>query len=401
MQYDFTTVTRRFGMGSNKWDEMLRYHSEDQIPQDVVPFSVADMEFKTAPQISQGLKDFLDTSILGYANATETYKQVVCRWMYQQHGWKAKPEWILPSHGVIDAFFNAAKLYSEEDDGILLLTPVYYPMYYAAIVHNRKVVDCPLVENRDRYEIDFEDFERKAADPGTKVFILCSPHNPVGRVWTEEELRKLGQICNRHGVLVVSDEIHSDLVMPGHKHIVYASLGEEFQQNCLILTAPSKTFNLAGMQTSNVFIPNEQLRQIFFQELQKTYANPKCNILGYKACELAYTKGREWMESCIRVIHTNEELVRSFLAAHFPQIKVFPLEGTYLLWMDWRGLGVDYKELERINREEAFLFFDEGHIFGAQGQGYERWNLACPTACVQAALERMKAVYSKYGKDEG
>ncbi|WP_024736498.1 MalY/PatB family protein [Enterocloster asparagiformis] len=396
MKYDFTTVYKRYGCGSGKWDEMQR--ENPNVGEDVIPFSVADMEFVEAPEIVEGLKAFLDTTVLGYANATDSYKEAVCAWMKKRHNWDAKPEWILPSHGVVDAFFSAIKCYTNEGDGVMLLTPVYYPMYIGIKVNNRVLVDCPLVERGDTYEIDFEDFEKKAKDPNTKLFILCSPHNPCGRVWTKEELERIGRICNENHVLVVDDEIHHDLIMPGHTHYVYASLSKEMEQNCLVLTAPSKTFNLAGLQTSNIFVPNEALRREMEAFLKRGSANPKCNILGYKACEIAYSSCGEWLDECIQVIDENRRVITEFMAENFPQIRVCELQATYLLWMDWNGLGLDYKELERINRQEAGLFFDEGYIFGAQGEGFERWNLACPTSYVVAALKRMKEAYGKYVK---
>lgn len=396
MNYDFQTVIRRYGVGSGKWEELRK--ADPNMPEDVIPFSVADMEFVEAPEIVNGLKDFLDKSVLGYANATEEFKESVCRWMKERHGWNAKPEWILPSHGVVDAFFAAVKCYTNEGDGVLLLTPVYYPMYSAITRNNRKLVDCPLVKNGDTYDIDFDDMEKKLSDENTKMFILCSPHNPCGRVWKKEELEKIAQLCLKYNVLVVDDEIHHDLIMPGFQHTVYATISEEAEQNCLVLTAPSKTFNLAGLQTSNIFIPNEKLRKQFTDFQLCSSANPKCNILGYEACRLAYDNCGQWLDECIQVINRNKELVTSFLKENFPQIQTCQLQATYLLWMDWNGLGLSYQELERINHEEARLFFDEGYVFGKQGEGFERWNLACPTSYVEAALKRMKEVYSKYVK---
>lgn len=396
MAYDFETVMKRYGMGSGKWDEMEK--ADPNMPEDVIPFSVADMEFVEAPEIVNGLKDFLDHSVLGYANATDEFKESVCRWMRERRGWDAKPEWILPSHGVVDAFFAAVRCFSEEGDGVLLLTPVYYPMYTAITKNNRKLVDCPLVRRGDTYDIDFDDLEKKLRDENTKLFLMCSPHNPCGRVWTREELEKISSLCLKYHVLVIDDEIHHDLIMPGYEHTVFASISQEAEQNCLVLTAPSKTFNLAGMQTSNIFIPNDRLREQFADFQLHTCTNPKCNILGYKACELAYNHCGEWLDECISVISRNRDVVTAFMKENFPQIKVCELQATYLLWMDWNGLGLDYKELERINHEEARLFFDEGYVFGKQGEGFERWNLACPTKYIEAALERMEKVYSKYVK---
>ena len=240
--------------------------------------------------------------------------------------------------------------------------------------------------------------EQKASDPDTKMLILCSPHNPTGRVWTREELTRIGEICLKNDVLVVSDEIHFDLIMPGHVHTVFASISDEFAQNCLVLTAPSKTFNIAGLQTSNIFIPNPELREKFLASLKLMNPNPKCNILGYVAAKAAYKSCGEWLDECLSVIDTNRRVVCDFMAREFPAVKVHELEGTYLLWLDMNGLGLNYKEIERINLEEARLFFDEGYVFGKQGEGFERWNLACPTRYIHEALARMKEAYSKYVK---
>ena len=396
MTYDFTTTPKRFHTGSGKWDDMLKAGVCDN--EDIIPFSVADMEFRTAPEIVSALKHELDTSVLGYASPTPGYLESVCSWMKSRHNWGAKPEWILNTHGVVDAFFEAVKAFTQPGDGVMLMTPVYHPMYMAVNFTGRKLVSTPLVSTGTRYEIDFADLERKASDRNVKMLILCSPHNPVGRVWTRDELTRIGDICLKHNVLVVSDEIHSDLVMPGHTHTVYAAISEEFAQNSLILTAPSKTFNIAGLQTSNIFIPNPELRSRYLAELKLTNPMPKCNILGYVAAEAAYTHCVKWLDECLEVIDTNRKVISEFMKCEFPQVKVYELEGTYLLWLDMNGLGMDYRELERVNREEARLFFDEGYIFGKQGEGFERWNIACPTRYIHEALARMKSAYTAHMK---
>ena len=396
MAYNFETVGKRYHTGSRKWNELLASGVRED--EDIIPFSVADMEFETAPEIVTAIKEEVEHYVLGYANPTREYLDTVCRWMRERHGWDARPEWILPEHGIVDAFFNAVKIFTQPGEGVMLMTPVYYPMYRAVNDNSRVLVDCPLVYKGDRYEIDFADFERKATDENTKLLILCSPHNPIGRVWRRDELEHIAEICLKHHVLVLSDEIHFDLVMPGHRHIVYASLSEEAANNCIVCTAPSKTFNLAGLQTSNIFVPNPALREQYMAGLKRGNPNPKCNILGYRACEAAYKHSAPWLEQAIRVIDTNRKLVADFMAQEFPQVQVIDLEATYLLWMNWRGLGLDSRELERINHQEARLFFDEGYIFGAQGDGFERWNLACPTRYIREALERMKTAYKKYVK---
>lgn len=393
MKYDFETVHKRFKTGSGKWNEMMKFGVKES--DDIIPFSVADMEFVTAPEIIEALKHELDTSIMGYANPTDEYLESVCSWVKDRHNWNAKPEWILPSHGIVDAFFEAVKTYTNEGDGIILTTPVYYPMYKAVILNNRTLIDCPMIKTETSYEIDFDDLECKAESPNAKMLILCSPHNPCGRVWTRNELQRIAEICMKNNVLVVSDEIHFDLIMPGHKHTIYASLGDEAADNCLVLTAPSKTFNIAGLQTSNIFIPNPELRKQFKESLMRSNTNPKCNILGYRASEAAYRHCSKWLDECLNVIDTNRKAIIEFIARELPEIQITNLEGTYLLWLDCNGLGIDYRELERINHEEARLFFDEGYIFGKQGECFERWNIACPTRYINDALKRMKRAYKR------
>ena len=391
MKYDFETVKKRFNTGSFKWDEMAKNGVKEF--EDIIPFSVADMEFVTAPEIVEAIKRELDISIMGYASPTNEYLETVCKWMKIRHKWNAKPEWILPSHGIVDAFFTAVRTFTNEGEGVILNTPVYYPMYSAITMQNRKLIENPLIKNNSSYEIDFDDLERKAADKNTKLLILCSPHNPCGRVWTREELVKIGEICLRNNVLVVSDEIHFDLIMPGYEHTVFASINEDFANNCVVCTAPSKTFNIAGLQTSNIFIPNEKLREKFLNSIMLSNPHPKCNILGYRACEAAYKNCALWLDEALKVINTNKNLIIDFIAREIPQIKISDLEGTYLLWLDFNGLGLDYKTLEKINHEKAKLFFDEGYIFGKAGEGFERWNIACPTRYINEALERLKIAY--------
>lgn len=394
--YDFETVICREGVGSGKWDEISK--TLGYTPEGVIPFSVADMEFMTAPEIVEGLKRFLDTNVLGYAQPTDAYKNAVKSWMKKRHGWDIDTQWIKDTHGVINAFFTAVKAFTKEGEGVMLMTPVYYPMYFAVSRNNRVLVENKLIRTGDTYEIDFDDFEEKAKDENTKLLILCSPHNPSGRVWSQEELERIGRICIDNHVLIVSDEIHFDLISPGYHHTVFASISEEFAQNCIVCTAPSKTFNLAGLQTSNVIIPNEKLREQFFGEMLKEDGNPKCNILGLEGCRLAYEHCEEWLEQVLTVIDRNRQIVTDFMAREFPQVQIMKLEGTYLLWMDFNGLGIECHELARILKEEAYLFFDEGYIFGDMGAGFERWNLACPTRYVEEGLERLKKVLDKYVK---
>lgn len=393
-KYNFKTVKARYKKGSPKWDELERVNPN--VSEKVIPFSVADMEIMTAPEIVDALKEFLDNEILGYANASDSYKEAVQGWLGRRHNWTIKKDWICNTHGVVDAFYTAIKSYTSVGEGVMLMTPVYYPMYRAIDANRRILVENKLRQVGNVYEIDFEDFEAKAKDENTKLLILCSPHNPCGRVWTKDELTKIGEICLANNVIVVSDEIHFDFVSPGYSHTVFATLSKEFEQNCLVLTAPSKTFNIAGLQTSNIIIPNVELREKFITELKTATVNPKCNILGYEACKTAYNECDEWLEQLKALIEKNRQTIVDFFSKEFPQVKVYDLQGTYLLWIDFRALGIECHELERIFHMEAEVFFDEGYIFGESGEGFERWNLACPNKYIVQALERIKTTLNKH-----
>ena len=360
-KYDFETISPRYGLGSGKWNEVENLHGRDN---DIVPFSVADMEFELAPQIKDGICDFVQNTALGYSNPSPEFKEAVINWQKDIHNWEIEEDWILPSHGVVDAFFSAVNCYTQKGEGVILLTPVYYPMYEAIENNDRKIVGSRLKLNNNRYEIDFEDFEKKCKDENNTMFILCSPYNPSGRIWSKEELKKLGDICNKCNVLVISDEIHNDLIMPGHTHVSYATIGKEYEDKSVILTSASKSFNIAGLQTSSVIIANKDLRDRFYEHIRTTTSNPKCNILGYKATEIAYNEGREWLDKCIEVIYKNYELIKDFMNKNYPEIEIFDLESTYLMWMDFSKLGFTHKELEEMNKKEAKIFLDEGYIFG-------------------------------------
>lgn len=391
--YNFQTIHSRYTTGSKKWAEIHEYLPGDQ--SDIIPFSVADMELEMAPEIKEGLKQYIDHNVLGYANPTSEFLDSVCYWMKKRHQWTIKPEWILNTSGVVEAFFSCVKCFTQPGDGVLLMTPVYYPMYAAINRAGRKLVESSLINHYGRYEIDFADFEAKVKDPNTKLLILCSPHNPCSRVWSKAELSKIAELCYANHVLVVSDEIHFDLVMPGYKHTVFAMVSPEAQENCVVCTAPSKTFNIAGLQISNIIIPNEKLRQTFRNHQLQQANNPKCNVLGYVANQIAYQQCESWFDQVLALINKNRQIIEEFFKKKYPEVIVTPLEGTYLLWIDFNGLGIPYKELAEKLRREAKLFFDDGYIFGAPGEGFERWNLACPTRYIEEGLERLDATLKK------
>lgn len=396
MEYDFQTLVSRKGLGSAKWNiiEGLKDDGEEE----VIPFSVADMEFKNAPEIIEGLKEYVDSAIYGYTEATKKYYDSVCSWMEKRHDYKIEPEWIVEFPGVVPALHIIVQALTNINDGVIVMTPVYYPFYKVINIHGRKIIKNQLIYDKGKYAIDFKDLEEKASREDTKLIILCNPHNPVGRVWTIDELKKVGEICIRNNVLVISDEIHFDLIMEEYKHTVFSTISKEFEENSIICTAPSKTFNLAGLQVSNIIIANKNIREIVKKEREKS-GFPRLNTFGFKACELAYTKCENWLDELLKVLNENRKLVKEFLNKNIPEVQVIPLEGTYLQWLDFRKLESDYVKLQDFMENEAKLFLDEGYIFGKEGQGFERINIACPKHILEKALNRLlEAVNRVYKK---
>jgi putative C-S lyase len=387
MDHDFTTKVDRRGTGSAKWEDM--FSKKPNVSSGVVPLSVADMELLNPPEIIEGLREHLLHTVLGYTMPTGDYNKAVVDWMRRRHNWAIQTEWITQSPGVVPAFFVAVRAFTEPGEGVIIQPPVYYPFSMAVNLNGRTLVNNPLVLENGTYRMDYDDLEKKAADPKNKILILCSPHNPVGRVWKREELERLAEICNRNKVLVISDEIHFDLLLPGAEHTVYSTISEEAAQNCIVCTAPSKTFNLAGMAASNNITSNKELREKLAAEFMKS-AIFMIGNLGLKACELAYTRAEGWLDELLQLLKINHELIKDYCARHIPKITVFPLEGTYLQWLDFRAFGMDYQELERFMINEAEWFLDEGAMFGEEGRGFERINIACPTVVLEEALDRLK-----------
>lgn len=391
--YDFETLINRSGVGAAKWDEM--YDLNPNVEDGVIPLSVADMEFRNAPEIIEALKQYLDITTLGYPMPTDSYFNAICNWMSRRHNWKIDREWIVQYAGVVPSIYAMTELLTDLKDGVIIMTPVYYPFYNVVNKTGRTLVECPLIQKGDSFVIDFELLEQQAKEKNTKLLILCNPHNPVGRVWTCEELKHISEICIRNDVFVISDEIHSDLILPGYAHTCYATLSEEASKNCAVCTAPSKTFNLAGLSTSHIIIKNNELRRRL-NNLMDRRGMWMLNSMGYIATEIAYDKCEAWLEELLPVLDRNRKLVEDFMRENIPEIKVFRLEGTYLQWLDFRGLGMNYQELEKFMQQKAQLFLDEGHVFGTNGQGYERFNIACPTHALQAALDRLLKAVLQY-----
>ena len=391
MTYDFTTLPDRWDAGAFKYEDMKK--KKPDVSRDAVPLSVADMEFLDPPEVMEGLKRYLDHNVLGYTGPTEGYFSAVQNWMERRHGFRPEKDWFITSPGIVPALYELVKALTGPGEGVLMLSPVYHPFRFAAQEQGREAVFCPLIERERTYDIDFDLFEKLCAQPQVKLFLLCSPHNPVGRIWTREELVRLGDICLEHDVVMVADEIHGDLILPGYTFTSVGTLPEQYVKNAILCTAPSKTFNLAGMQCSNLFVPNGALRE----KLKQEGHYPTLTALGYESCRLAYTYGEAWLESLRTVLGENKKLVEGYLAKNIPVIKPFELMGTYLMWLDCRGLGLSKDALEKA-MIDGELFFDEGYIFGSEGAGFERLNLACPAWVLQKAMDKLSAVVRKAGK---
>lgn len=385
MKYDFNKIINRNNTKSLKYD----FAKERNMPEDLLPLWVADMDFQTSPEIIEALNKAVSHGIYGYSEGKEEYFDAVYSWYNDNFNWQVKKEWLIKTPGVVFAIVLAINALTNEGDSVLIQNPVYYPFTEVIIDNNRKLVNNSLVRNGKKYEIDFEDFEKKIIENNVKLFILCSPHNPVGRVWKKWELEKIGNICLKHNVKIVSDEIHSDFVYPENKHIVFSSLDEKYQNITITCTAPTKTFNLAGLQISNIFIPNLEIRKKVLKQLDKV-GYSQVNLMGLVACEAAYKYGRQWLNELKEYLLDNLNFLRDYLETNIPQIKLIEPEGTYLIWLDCSALGFEDKELEKFIVEKAKLWLDSGYIFGKEGEGFQRINIACPRETLKKALEQLK-----------
>jgi len=384
MKYDFDTPVSRYGTDAAK------YASLTGAPGELLPLWVADMDFQAPPEVLRALHARVDHGIYGYGDLTdEDYFRPIHDWYARRFGWETQREWLVETPGVVFAVYNAVRALTQPGDGVLTLEPVYYPFARAIRDNERMPVVSQLVYENGRYSVDFADFERKITEDGVKLFILCSPHNPVGRVWTKEELTRMGEICLAHGVKVVADEIHADFIRPGFQHTVFASICPEFADNTVTCTAPSKTFNLAGLQNSNIFISNEVICDTFKREVGRTgYGG--LNVMAVAACKAAYTYGEDWLEQLKAYLEENLDFVRKYLKEHVPEIKLVEPEGSYLLWLDCTALHMDAKALDGFLYCKAGLWLDDGPLFGAGGEGFQRINMACPRKTLAEAMERLK-----------
>lgn len=384
---NFDHITDRRNTKSLKWDFAARRGR----PEDVLPLWVADMDFRTSSYVEDALAQRARHGIYGYSDPLEDYFPAVSGWMQRRHNWKPQEEWLLLTPGVVFALSMAVRAYTQPGDAVMIQEPVYYPFSEVIRGSRRRVISNDLVIRPDgRYSMDFDDMKRKIVENDIRLFFLCSPHNPVGRVWTAEELQEIGEICQRYNVIVASDEIHSDFVFQGTHHVLIDAV-PELQEHALILTSPSKTFNLASLLLSNIFIPSERLRRRFHWEMEACGIS-QLSVFGLDACEAAYTKGENWYQGVKAYIAANLAFVRGFIDTEVPGIRCMPHEGTYLQWLDCRGLHLEPEELERLILEKAGLWLDSGHMFGRPGEGFQRINTACPRPLLEEAVRRLQKI---------
>lgn len=384
MNYDFDTVTDRKNTNAIKYDLAKKRGK----PEDAVSLWVADMDFPTAPCIQKAVAEKAAHGIWGYSRPDNRYYDALKKWYKERHNFEVQNEWVVNTPGVCFALATAIKAFTNEGESVLIQKPVYYPFFNIINSLQRKVVNSSLILKNNHYEIDFDDFERKIVQENVKMFILCSPHNPGGRVWTKQELQKISEICLAHNVLVVSDEIHSDIAFGSNVHTVYGSLSEQALKNSIICTAPSKSFNLAGLQFSNIFIADEKLKKAFSEELDKTgYDEP--SVFGIVAATAAYSEGADWFDSVKSYIWENILFAKKYIEENASQIKVLVPEGTYLLWLDFSETGLSDSEINDRILNKAKVWLDRGSMFGKEGEKFQRINCATPRIILEDALKRI------------
>lgn len=388
MKYDFDKITPRRGTNSYKWDSCKN--------KDVLPMWVADMDFETAPAITDALKRRMQHGCFGYTLVPKDYYDAVTAWFSRRHNWNISKEWFIYTLGVVPAISAVIKALAKESDSILTLTPVYN-CFFSSIRNNGCLLEsCPLTYEDNTFSIDFDDLERRAAKPSVSILLLCNPHNPSGRVWTRSELTRIGEICIRNNVTVVSDEIHCEIVHPGFRYTPFASISEEFLHHSVTCISPSKAFNTAGLQIANIIAADESMRKRIDKAIN---INEVCDVnpFGVIATIAAYNEGEEWLTQLVEYIHGNFTFFRDYCKKRFPQFPVAPLEGTYLAWMDCRKLAMPSELIERELIDKAALWLNAGSMYGDEGEGFMRWNLACPRSVVKEGLAR----FEKYLEAKG
>ncbi|WP_195940095.1 MalY/PatB family protein [Romboutsia sp. 1001713B170131_170501_G6] len=384
MNYNFETLVDRSNNFSAKWSEMDKKYGSN----DLLPMWVADMDFKTAPCIIGAMRERLEQGIYGYTTRPDSYNESIVNWAARRYGWEIKSDWLIFSPGVIPSISLIIQEMTDKNDKIMIQEPVYSPFNSVVKENGRELVISPLIKLEDgNYVMDYEDIESKIKD--VKMFLLCNPHNPVGRVWTKEELQKLGEICLKNNVKVISDEIHSDIIFKGHKHVPFASISEEFAQNSITCMAPTKTFNIAGLQMSQVILPNKEDYKILDAAFARLDIR-RNNAFSLVATQAAYNHGEEWLNEFLEYIEDNMDFAIKYIEENMPSLKVKKPEGTYLLWVDFSETGLSDEEVAKALVEKGKVALNNGVAFGVGGKGYQRINLACPRSMVENGLARIK-----------
>jgi cystathionine beta-lyase len=385
MKYNFDEIIPRRYTSSVKWD----FAKDDS----VLPMWVADMDFKTAPPVIEALVKRAQHGIFGYTKLPDVYYDAIISWFGRRHGFEIQKSWILSTTGIVPALSVIIKALTLPDDKVILQSPVYNCFYSSIAENEREMVSNDLVYENGTYAIDYAGLEKMSADSKAKLLLLCSPHNPVGRVWTKEELEKVGDICLRNGVIVIADEIHCDFIYPGHHHIPFASIRSDFLSNSVTCIAPSKTFNLAGLQNANIVAANESIRK----QIDKVITINKIRDINSFAVDgsvAAYNEGEEWLQQLLIYLYENYLFLKEYFHIHIPQLKILPLEATYLAWIDCSALRQSSKQLAGALLNEGKLWINEGTMYGANGNGFLRINIACPRALLSEGLSRMKRILS-------
>ncbi|OAA31711.1 cystathionine beta-lyase [Kosmotoga arenicorallina S304] len=385
MRYDFDRIVDRRGTSSYKWDMLEEIFGSD----DLLPMWVADMDFRSPPALIEALTERAKHGVFGYTARNDGFYQSFIDWVKVRHDWDIKRKWIIASPGVVPSIAIAVQAFTKPGEKVLLQTPVYYPFFDVIKNNNRELAVNELRYSNGRYEMDFDSLE-KEIDDKTKLLILCSPHNPVGRVWTKDELKTLGEICLRKGVIVLSDEIHSDIVYSGSKHTPFAKISEELSEISITCMAPSKTFNIAGLETSLTIVPNSKLRKVFENRLYDQLFMRLGNIFGINATEMAYRHGKEWLDELLEYLERNRDYAVKYINENIPGIKPVKPEGTYLLWLDFRGLGMNDNEIRNLLLHRAKVALGHGPIFGKGGEGFQRLNFACPRTLLEKGLAKIE-----------
>lgn len=386
MKYNFNEKIDRSNNHAAKWEEM----GNKFISNDLWPMWIADMDLKTAPVIIDAMREKLEQGIFGYVYRPASYYQSAADWIERRFDYKIDPKTLINSPGVVPTLSILVRLMTKADEKVLIQSPVYYPFSSVVKENGRELVVNELVKDEaGYYTIDFEDFEKKVSDEKVKLFIMCSPHNPVGRVWKREELQKMSELCLKYNVRVIADEIWRDIIMPGHKHIPAASLSKEIEHNTITCFSPTKTFNIAGLQASFATLPREEEWKMLDEELGRldVKRNSPFSLVGFEA---AYTKGEEWLEELLIHLDGNMDYVVNFVKERIPEVKVRKPEGTYLMWLDFSGLNMTKEELSMFMQKEAKIALDDGFWFGENGAGFERMNIACPRYMVEEGMNRIE-----------